>query len=149
MEQSCFLKENYSIIDGKPPEINLLNEKNNGEIVLNLISSNLVLSAHDVSSGGLLVALSEMAISSDMGVKIEKPKKLKNLFEYFFGEDQGRYILEIDKKNIDKVKKILKNTDIYYEIIGSTQMKNFEIAGEMNCNVNDLLKINNQWYNNY
>ena len=74
---------------------------------------------------------------------------MKNLFEYFFGEDQGRYILEIDKKNIDKVEKILKNTDIYYEIIGSTQMKNFEIAGEMNCNVNDLFKINNQWYNNY
>ena len=149
LEQSCFLKENYSIIDGKPPEINLLNEKNNGEIVLNLISNNLVLSAHDVSSGGLLVALSEMAISSDIGVKIEKPIKLKNLFEYFFGEDQGRYILEIDKKNINKVEKILKNTDIYYEIIGSTQKKSFEITGEMNCNVNDLFKINNQWYNNY
>ena len=127
----------------------MLYEKNNGEIVLILIYNNLVLSAHDVSSGGLLVALSEMAISSDIGVKIDKPKKLKNLFEYFFGEDQGRYILEIDKKNIDKVEKILKNTDIYYEIIGSTQMKNFEIAGEMNCKVNDLLKINNQWYNNY
>ena len=31
LEQSCFLKENYSIVDGMPPEINLLNEKNNGE----------------------------------------------------------------------------------------------------------------------
>ena len=46
-----------------PPEVNLLNEKNNGENVLKLINDNLVLSSHDVSSGGLIVALSEMSIS--------------------------------------------------------------------------------------
>ena len=34
IEQSCFLRENYSIIDGNPPEINLLNEKNNGDMLL-------------------------------------------------------------------------------------------------------------------
>ena len=85
-----------------PPEVNLLNEKNNGENVLKLIQDNLVLSSHDVSNGGLIVALSEMAISSNYGVKIQKPKKLTNLFEYFFGEDQGRYILEIDPKILQK-----------------------------------------------
>ena len=96
--QSCYLKENFSMVDGNPPEINLLNEKNNGEAVLNLINKNLVLSAHDISSGGLLVALSEMSIGSMIGIRIEQPKKLRNLTEYCFGEDQGRYILEIDKK---------------------------------------------------
>ena len=40
--QSCFLKENYSIDDGMPPEINLLNEKNNGECLLKLINENLM-----------------------------------------------------------------------------------------------------------
>ena len=49
LEQSCFLKENYSIIEGMPPEINLLNEKNNGEILLKLIDKNLILSSHDIS----------------------------------------------------------------------------------------------------
>ena len=44
-------------------------------------------------------------------VKIEKPKELRNLKEYFFGEDQSRYILEIDKKNLQNVEKILKNND--------------------------------------
>ena len=90
LEQSCYLKENYSIIEGNPPEVNLLNEKNNGEIVLNLINSNLVYSVHDVSNGGLIVALSEMSIGSNFGVKIYKSKKLRNLAQYFFGEDQGR-----------------------------------------------------------
>ena len=149
IEQSCFLRENFSIIDGNPPEINLLNEKNNGEVVIELISKKLVLSAHDVSNGGLIVALSEMCMGSHLGVKIQKPKKLGSLIEYFFGEDQGRYLLEIDKKNLDKVKKILKNSNIYYESIGSTQKNHFEIVDEIKCNIKDLYEINNKWYNNY
>ena len=149
LDQSCYLKENYSIQDGKPPEVNLLNEKNNGETVLNLIQANLVSAAHDVSNGGLIVALCEMAMGSKFGVKISKSKSLRNLAQYFFGEDQGRYVLEIDKKDLISVEKILKNNDIFYENIGTTQVDYFEIEGEMKLSINDLYKINNQWYNNY
>ena len=118
-------------------------------VVLNLIQANLVSAAHDVSNGGLIVALCEMAMGSKFGVKINKSKKLRNLAQYFFGEDQGRYVLEIDKKNLISVEKILKNNDIFYENIGITQVDNFEIEGEMKLSINDLYKINNQWYNNY
>ena len=149
LDQSCYLKENYSIQDGKPHEVNLLNEKNNGETVLNLIQANLVSAAHDVSNGGLIVALCEMAMGSKFGVKIRKSKSLRNLAQYFFGEDQGRYVLEIDKKDLISVEKILKNNDIFYENIGTTQVDYFEIEGEMKLSINDLYKINNQWYNNY
>ena len=79
LEQSCFLKENYSIIEGRPPEVNLLNEKNNGDIVLKLIEKGLVNTVHDISSGGLILALSEMSIASEIGVKIDKPKIKKLL----------------------------------------------------------------------
>ena len=147
--QSCFLKENYSLIEGNPPEINLLSEKNNGKIVFELIDKDLALSCHDISNGGLIVTLSEMAMSTDIGVKVENPKKLRNFIEYLFGEDQGRYVLEIDNKNIQKVEKLLKENNIYYEHIGETQEKFFEIVGEMKLDVNDLFKVNNQWYNSY
>ena len=149
LEQSCFLKENYSINDGMPPEINLLNEKNNGDGLLKLIEKNLVLSSHDVSSGGLITALSEMAISSDYGAKITKPKSLMNAFKYFFGEDQARYIIEIEDFNSPKVEKALKDSNIYYECIGFTQKEYFEVEGELKISTKDLFKINNQWYNNY
>ena len=149
IEQSCFLKENFSITEGLPPGVNLKNEKNNGEAVLKLIKKNLIMSAHDVSNGGLLVSLCEMSIGSNIGAKILKPKKLRNMFEYFFGEDQGRYIIEIDKKNLNQIMKILDEDKIYYENIGKTQKKYFEVVGELNININDLFKINNTWYNNY
>ena len=85
---------------------------------MKLIEKNLVLSSHDISNGGLITALSEMAINSDYGAKIQKPKKLTNLYRYFFGEDQARYIIEIEADNLTKVEKILKDNDTYYENIG-------------------------------
>ena len=90
-----------------------------------------------------------MAISSNYGIKIQKPKKLTNLIEYFFGEDQGRYVLEIDSKNLQKTEQILKENNIYYENIGQTQKDYFEIDGELKINVKDLFKLNNEWYNSY
>ena len=124
-------------------------KKNNGSNVLKLIQDNLILSSHDISNGGLILALTEMVMSSNYGAKILKPKKLTNLFEYFFGEDQGRYILEIDQKNLKKVEKKLKDNNIYYENIGNTQKDNFEIEDEFKINNKDLFKINNEWYNKY
>ena len=83
------------------------------------------------------------------GIKVHKPKKLNNLFEYFFGEDQGRYVLEIDSNKLERVEKILKVNNIYYENIGFTQRDNFEIEGVLKINIKDLFKINNEWYNKY
>ena len=149
LEQSCFLRENYSIIEGMPPEINLLNEKNNGENLLKLIDKNLILSAHDISNGGLITTLSEMVMGSNYGAKILKPKKLTNLFKYFFGEDQARYIVEVENNCLSKVKKILRDGNIYFEEIGLTQEDNFEVEGELKINKKELFEINNQWYNNF
>ena len=147
--QSCFLKEIYSINEGMPPEINLLNEKNNGETLLNLIDKNLILSSHDISNGGLITAISEMTFASDYGAKIYKPKKLTNLFEYFFGEDQARYIVEIENNNLSEAEKLLKDSNIFYENIGFTQKNYLEIEGNLKIATKDLFKINNDWYNNY
>ena len=90
-----------------------------------------------------------MSIGSNLGVKISKPKKMVNLNEYFFGEDQGRYLIEINQQNLKKVEKILEENNVYYEIIGKTQKNYFEIENEMKVEINTLYKINHEWYNNY
>ena len=147
--QSVFFKEIYSIVEGPPPEVNLSNEKSNGESVLKLINKKLVSSVHDISAGGLILALAEMSLSSGYGLNIEKPSKLSNLMEYYFGEDQGRYLLEIEPKNFQNVTKILAENNIFNEKIATVQKDSFEILGELKINVNDLYKINNTWYNKY
>ena len=51
-------------------------------------------------------AVSKMAIKGKKGFKLNKPKVLINKFDYYFGEDQGRYIIEIEPKNLSKVQNI-------------------------------------------
>jgi phosphoribosylformylglycinamidine synthase len=149
LSQSIFLEEIYSINEGPPPEVNLLNEKNNGDFILKLIKNNLVKSVHDISSGGLIIALAEMSLNSNYGIKIEKPKKLSNLFEYFYGEDQSRYLIEIEKNDLNKVQQLFKDDNIFQETIGIVQKDNFELPGELKMSIKDLFKINNKWYYNY
>jgi len=149
LSQSVFLEEIYSITDGPPPEINLSNEKNNGLAVLKLINDKLVSSVHDVSSGGLIVGLVEMTFNSGYGIKLTKPKNLSNLMEYYFSEDQGRYLVEIDPNNIEKINKILDGNNVFNEIVGTVQKDYFELSGEFKININDLYKTNNKWYDNF
>ena len=149
IDQSVFINELYDLHYGMPPEVNLLNEKNNGNIVLKLITSGIINSIHDVSTGGIILALAEMSLSSQIGIKIHKPKKLSNIFEYFFGEDQSRYLLEIDKNNFSKVQKILKDNNIYFDIVGETQKDYFELDKDLKISVKELYEINNRWYNNF
>jgi len=149
LSQSIFLEEIYSITDGPPPEINLSNEKNNGLAILKLINDKLVLSAHDISSGGLLLALAEMTFKSGYGIKISKPKNLSNLMEYFFSEDQGRYLIEVEPDNLNRIVEFLSENNVFNELIGTVQKDYFEVSGELKIGTNDLYKINNTWYNNY
>ena len=97
----------------------------------------------------MITAISEMSLSSDYGAKIYKPKQLTNLFEYFFGEDQARYLIEVEPNNSPKVEKILKNNNIFYENIGFTQNNFIEIEGELKISIKELFKINNEWYSNF
>ena len=149
LSQSVFLDEIYSITDGPPPEINLSNEKNNGLAVLNLINERLTSSVHDVSTGGLLLALAEMTFDSNYGLKIDKPKNLSNLMEYYFSEDQGRYLVEVDPNNLNKINKILVENNIYSEVVATVQNDYFEVSGELKILKNELCKINKKWYSNY
>ena len=90
-----------------------------------------------------------MSISSQIGIKIQNPKKLSNISEYFFGEDQGRYLIEINKSNYSTVEKILKENNIYYENIGVTQKDYFELDNDLKISVKELYELNNRWYNEF
>ena len=147
--QSVLINEMYNLSDGMPPDVNLLNERNNGEMVLKLIDEGIINSVHDISTGGIILALAEMSLSSQIGIKILKPKKLSNMFEYFFGEDQSRYIVEVDKNNYSKIEKLLNDNNIYFENIGVTQKDHFELDKDLKTSVKELYEMNNKWYNKF
>ena len=149
LEQSLFARDILNEKKGPPPEINLFNEKNNGETILKLIDKGFIKSAHDVSLGGIITAISKMSIYSKKGFKLNKINTLINKFEYFFGEDQGRYIIEIDPKNLTNVKKILKDNSVHFDEIGAITKNEIVFENEPIISVDDLIESNTKWLKDY
>ena len=149
LNQSEFYREVLDFYEGPPPEINLFNEKNNGLIVKSLIAKKLVNAVHDVSSGGLLVTISEMCIAGNIGAKIKILQDKNNIYEYLFGEDQSRYIIEVKESNKDEVSNILKKNSIFFEIIGKTQKDSLDINKDMSVKITELKDCSSFWFKNY
>ena len=149
IDQSLFSRTILDEKNGPPPEVNLFNEKNNGESLLNLIQKNYIKSAHDISLGGIITAVSKMAIMGNKGIKFKKPKNLINEIEFLFAEDQGRYIIEIHPKNLKDVIKILDKNSVHYEELGVI-VENLVIINEKTkVTIDDLKSFNTNWLTNY
>jgi phosphoribosylformylglycinamidine (FGAM) synthase-like enzyme len=149
LDQSLFARDILSEKNGPPPEINLFNEKNNGETILKLIDKNFVKAAHDVSLGGIITALSKMCIKGKKGVILKKPNYLINKFEYLFGEDQGRYIIEINKDDFQDVIKILQENTVHFDELGTVSEKDLIIDDKTKVSIDDLIKSHTTWLTNY
>ena len=105
---------------GKAPKPKIAENKNAIELLLMLIHEGIVLSAHDVSDGGIGVALAEMAIKSDgIGMELTIPENLAPEI-FLFSETQGRFIVEIEEKNIDPLLKLAEKFGIKCEVLGAT-----------------------------
>ncbi len=149
IDQSIFARDILNQKKGPPPEISLFNEKNNGETVISLIQKNYVQSAHDIALGGIIIAIAKMCIKGNKGVKFKKPNFLINQFEYFFSEDQGRYIVEIEKENYNNVKDILNKNSVHFDELGEIIEKEMIIDEKTKITINELKESYDLWLRKY
>ena len=131
---------------GSTPIINLDNELKNGKFTLELINQNLALSTHDIGEGGLLIAAAEMSLSSNIGILINSERKNH---EYFFGEDQSRYLIEIDKKNEEALNKLAREHNVKVECIGHTAEENIEIKDIGKISIHALKTSHEDWFQSF
>jgi phosphoribosylformylglycinamidine synthase II len=87
--QSLWLRELHGREEGPPPSVDLITERRNGERVRQLIADGIVNAVHDISDGGLLVALAEMALAGGLGFTLDCGLTAGSAF----GEDQSRYLV--------------------------------------------------------
>ena len=149
IDQSLFARNILDEKNGPPPEVNLFNEKNNGETLLKLIDSGYIKSAHDVSLGGIITAVSKMCIKGNKGIDLKKPKYLINEIEYFFAEDQGRYIVEITKKDQKKVTDLLNKNAVHFDELGTINEDQLYIDDKTKVTIDELKTSNTSWLTNY
>jgi phosphoribosylformylglycinamidine synthase len=90
--QSLWLREIAGREDGPPPAVDLVAERLNGDFVRGAIAAGMIVACHDVSDGGLLVAVAEMAMEGGVGVALAAAPEGMPAHGFWFGEDQGRYV---------------------------------------------------------
>ena len=100
--QSVYSYELCQRKDGAPPPVDLQAERNNGDFLRALIDEDLVHIAHDLSDGGLAVALAEMVLAAGIGATITSLPAGPS-FGVLFGEDQGRYLLAVAQKDVQTI----------------------------------------------
>jgi len=149
IDQSLLARSILDEKNGPPPEVNFFNEKNNGETLLKLIENDYVKSAHDVSLGGIMTAVAKMCIKGNKGINLKKPRFLINEIEYFFAEDQGRYIIEITKKNQKKVVDILNKNAVHFDELGVINENELYINEKTKVTIDELKTYNKSWLQEY
>ncbi len=108
--QSVFLREIEGREEGAAPPVDLLAERTHGSFVRELIEAGRVDTCHDVGDGGLLVAVSEMVLAGGIGVMLAPAEGLlgpgaaaADAVAFWFGEDQGRYLLSVPSERVDAI----------------------------------------------
>ena len=150
--QSIYLREIHGLEMGAPPPLDLDEEKRNGDLVRNLIKQGTVSACHDVSDGGILIAIAEMALASVkdamfLGVKITNPTNIPD-HAFFFGEEQSRYILT--SSNANSILEIAKKHNVTAKILGkTTKHQELTIDKIGNISLKRCFEINERWLPEY
>ncbi|HUD89358.1 MAG TPA: phosphoribosylformylglycinamidine synthase subunit PurL [Xanthobacteraceae bacterium] len=144
--QSLYLREVCGREEGAPPPVDLAAERRNGDFVRTLIRGGLVTAVHDVSDGGLLVALAEMAMASGIGAVLEAPLSVPAHLPshgFWFGEDQARYV--ITATAADRIAPLAEAAGVPIARLGATGGRALAVAGARPLAVDDLKKRFESW----
>ena len=148
IHQSALCHDILYLKKGPPPTMNLQEEKKNSFFIRDVIEKKLAQSVHDVSDGGIALAIAEMCMAGKIGAKISTNLIGAERVKYLFGEDQARYVIEIKKKHLNNLVQMAKEQEISMTQLGSTNLEQFAID-EIKISVDEMIKLNNNWFYNY
>tara|TARA_R110002073_G_scaffold30963_8_gene95646 strand:+ start:413 stop:2635 length:2223 start_codon:yes stop_codon:yes gene_type:complete len=134
---------------GAPPKVDLLLEKKNGDFVRAQIEACNISACHDISDGGLMVALAEMAMAAKMGMDVTLNGGDIPLHAYGFGEDQARYILSVSPEKADEIRAAAAQAGITLETLGNTGGDTLTFNNDITISVTQLLDTHQRWMPDY
>lgn len=147
--QSAWLAELHGLEEGAPPPVDLAVEKKNGDFVREAVIAGRVSAAHDLSDGGLLVALAEMAMAGGKGARILLPETEVALHAFLFGEDQARYLLTASAEEASKLIVDAAMAGVPATAIGAVGGEALVIGEHLTVSVDDLRQRHESWMPDY
>lgn len=140
--QSLYLREIEGREAGSPPPVNLGTERRTGDFVRSLIEAGQITACHDLSDGGLLVALTEMALSGDLGASITLPDGV-HATAFLFGEDQARYLVTTD--DAAQLAAAARDTGVPALTLGTCSGSHIDVDGHGRIALADIRNIHETW----
>ena len=141
--------------EGAPPPVDLDSEIKAGRLIRTLIREGRVAAVHDCADGGLLVAIAEMALaggrhglsreSSGLGVELYPYEGKLPAHAIWFGEDQGRYIVEVTPQKAEEVLERARLLELPARIVGRTGGDAISLKGETPLPLSELRAAHEAW----
>ena len=142
--QSSYLATICGREEGAPPPVDLAIEKRNGDFVRGLISTGRVTAVHDLSDGGLAVALAEMAMAGGIGAAIsDLPAGLAHAV--LFGEDQARYLVTCSSNEAAAIASQAAAQGVPGAMIGATGGDALTLPGVEPISLAELAAAHEAW----
>jgi phosphoribosylformylglycinamidine (FGAM) synthase-like enzyme len=135
--------------EGAPPPVDLASERSIGEFVASLIASRRVSAVHDLSDGGLAVALAEMAMAGGIGVAVEPSAVEGPAHAFFFGEDQARYVVTAPAATCEALLAEAARAGVPATRLGTTRGLTLDLPGEAPVAVATLRETFESWFPAY
>jgi phosphoribosylformylglycinamidine synthase len=136
-------------LEGAPPPVDLGDELKAGRLVRALIREGKVSAVHDISDGGLLVAVAEMALAGAMGVELFPYEGKLPAHAAWFGEDQGRYVLAVEPALAEEVVERARLLALPARIVGRTGGERLALRGEPAIALSELGAVHERWLPEY
>ena len=144
---SIYLREIHGREEGAPPPVDLADERRNGEFVRRMIAEALVTACHDLSDGGLYVALAEMAMAGGLGCEVRPPSGIPPLHAWLFGEDQARYL--VTTTATDALVAAARAAGVEAVLLGRTGGAELTVIGLGPISVAELRVVHDGWFPAY
>jgi phosphoribosylformylglycinamidine synthase len=144
---SLYLREIEGREAGPPPSVDLAAERRHGDFVRGEIRAGRVAACHDVSDGGLLAAIAEMAMAAGCGVNLEPSPADPPRNAYLFGEDQARYLIETGEP--DRMLEAARTAGIPARAVGLVGGASLTLPGVGAISVQALTALNEAWLPGY
>lgn len=149
MSQSIYMRDLVGRTDGPPPPVDLGDERRVGDWVRAQISGGTAKCAHDVSDGGVGIALAEMAIASGIGAEVVGPAETSPV-HFFFAEDQARYLLSVDLdpqgEEMMELWRSAEKSGVLARWIGTTGGASLKLGNARAILVEDLKAAHESWF---
>ena len=143
--QSTYMQVMTDRLEGAPPPVDLAAERRTGDLVRGLIKAGAVSAVHDVSDGGLLVCIAEMALAGGRGVSLEASPPRVPAHASWFGEDQARYVVAAAPDKEDAIHKAASVAGVPLRVLGSAGGKAISLPGETPLPLAGLKAAHEDW----